>query len=106
MLTLNFLKENWELVLLVIIILFPFIRPSWIGNKNTYWDSFFKKEMDAKKFSILSATLNLAIEPLINITSFLNLKGTISAIILSVIAFDLISTLDPVPQSSYRYSVL
>jgi len=89
MTTANFIIGKWDIIVLVILLLIPVIKPTWIGQDKTFIDNK-NQERDSKKLSVLSALINLAIYPLINITTFLSLKGTISLVIFLVIAVDLI----------------
>jgi len=89
MITTNFITEKWDLIVLAIALLIPIIPPTWIGQDKTFYDNK-NQEQNSKKLSVLSAFINLAILPLVNITAFLSLRGTVSLIIFLVIAVDLI----------------
>ena len=93
-LIINFIQNNWILILLLYFSLIRIIPPEWAG----FWkhkDDDISKPL-SPKITIMHWMLHMIIESLINaaflpVISIFGLKNMVSLIILSVVGFDVFS---------------
>jgi hypothetical protein len=87
---LGFMANNIVLILFSLLLLLPIIPPHWIGLQDTYFNTFYKKEMPVQKYSILKVLINSLLSPITEFLVIWSLKGTVSVVIFVVIGTDLL----------------
>lgn len=89
LIVLGFIANNIVLILLGLLLLLPTIPPRWIGLQDTYFNSFYKKELPVQKYSILKVLINFFLSPITEFLVIWSLKGIVSIVIFAVIGADL-----------------